>query len=61
MLLKKNCPGQKTNANVKLTTVAKEKTHHKTQLTVNKQGLIVHKSPHAKGSTHNYALHSNLS
>jgi hypothetical protein len=44
----------------------KRKTHYsgkkkkhtvKTQLTVNKQGLIVHKSPHAKGSTHDYALY----
>ena len=26
-------------------------------LTVNKQGLIVHKSRHAKGSTHDYALY----
>jgi hypothetical protein len=45
----------------------KRKTHYsgkkkkhavKTQLTVNKQGLIVHKSPHAKGSTHDYALYN---
>jgi hypothetical protein len=44
----------------------KRKTHYsgkkkkhtvKTQLTVNKSGLIVHKSPHAKGSTHDYALY----
>jgi hypothetical protein len=44
----------------------KRKTHYsgkkkkhtvKTQLTVNKQGLIVHKSPHAAGSTHDYALY----
>jgi hypothetical protein len=44
----------------------KRKTHYsgkkkkhtvKTQLTVNKQGLIVHKSPHSKGSTHDYALY----
>jgi len=44
----------------------KRKTHYsgkkkkhtvKTQLTVNKKGLIVHKSPHAKGSTHDYALY----
>jgi hypothetical protein len=44
----------------------KRKTHYsgkkkkhtvKTQLTVNKQGLIVHKSRHAKGSTHDYALY----
>lgn len=43
----------------------KRKTHYsgkkkrhtvKTQLAVNSQGLIVHKSPHAKGSTHDYAL-----
>jgi hypothetical protein len=36
-----------------------KKKHHsvKTQLTVNKQGLIVHKSSHAKGSTHDYALY----
>jgi len=37
----------------------KKKRHSvKTQLTVNKQGLIVHKSPHAKGSTHDYALYN---
>ncbi len=37
----------------------KKKKHSvKTQLTVNKQGLIVHKSPHAKGSTHDYALYN---
>jgi len=44
----------------------KRKTHYsgkkkkhtvKTQLTVNKQGTIVHKSPHAKGRTHDYALY----
>jgi len=44
----------------------KRKTHYsgkkkkhtvKTQLTVNKKGLIVHKSPHAKGSTHDYVLY----
>jgi len=44
----------------------KRKTHYsgkkkkhtvKTQLTVNKQGLIVHKSPYAKGSTHDYTLY----
>ena len=44
----------------------KRKTHYsgkkkkhtiKTQLTVNKQGTIVHKSPHARGSTHDYALY----
>jgi hypothetical protein len=44
----------------------KRKTHYsgkkkkhtvKTQLTVNKQGLIVHRSPHVKGSTHDYALY----
>ena len=44
----------------------KRKTHYggkkkkhtvKTQLTVNKHGLIVHKSPHATGSTHDYALY----
>ena len=44
----------------------KRKTHYsgkrkkhtvKTQLTVNKQGLIIHKSGHAKGSMHDYALY----
>jgi hypothetical protein len=44
----------------------KRKTHYsgkrkkhtvKTQLTVNKQGLIVHKSAHVKGSMHDYALY----
>jgi len=43
----------------------KRKTHYsgkkkrhtvKTQLTVNSKGLIVHKTRHAKGSTHDYAL-----
>ena len=43
----------------------KRKTHYsgkkkkhtvKTQLTVNEKGLIVHKSPHATGSTHDYSL-----
>lgn len=44
----------------------KRKTHYsgkkkkhtvKTQITVNKAGLIVHKTGHAKGSTHDYALY----
>jgi len=44
----------------------KRKTHYsgkkkkhtvKTQLTVNKTGLIVHKSPHSVGSTHDYGLY----
>jgi hypothetical protein len=44
----------------------KRKTHYsgkrkkhtvKTQLTVNKQGLIVHKSGHVKGSMHDYSLY----
>jgi hypothetical protein len=44
----------------------KRKTHYsgkkkkhtvKTQLTVNKQGLIVHKTCHVKGSMHDYALY----
>lgn len=43
----------------------KRKTHYsgkkrkhtvKTQITVNKNGLIVHKAGHVKGSTHDYAL-----
>ncbi len=43
----------------------KRKTHYsgkkkrhtvKTQITVNKNGLIVHKTRHARGSTHDYAL-----
>ncbi|MCJ7614027.1 transposase [Candidatus Bathyarchaeota archaeon] len=43
----------------------KRKTHYsgkkkkhtvKTQITVNKDGLIVHKTRHARGSTHDYAL-----
>ena len=43
----------------------KRKTHYngkkkkhtvKTQITVNKDGLIVHKTRHTKGSTHDYAL-----
>jgi len=43
----------------------KQKTHYsgkkkkhtvKTQITVNKDGLIVHKTRHTKGSTHDYAL-----
>ena len=35
----------------------KKKKHTvKTQITVNKDGLIVHKTRHAKGSTHDYAL-----
>lgn len=43
----------------------KRKTHYsgkkkkhtvKTQITVNEKGLIVHKTRHAKGSTHDYAL-----
>lgn len=51
----------------------KRKTHYsgkkkkhtvKTQITVNKAGLIIHKTKHAKGSTHDYALfkpsHPNL-
>ena len=29
----------------------------KTQLTVNKQGLIVHKTRHVAGSTHDYVLY----
>ena len=44
----------------------KQKTHYsgkrkkhtvKTQLTVNKKGLIVHKTNHVKGSMHDYALY----
>jgi hypothetical protein len=44
----------------------KRKTHYsgkkkkhtvKTQLTVNKQGLIIHKTSHVKGSMHDYALY----
>lgn len=44
----------------------KRKTHYsgkkkkhtvKTQLTVNKQGLIVHKTSHVRGSMHDYALY----
>ena len=44
----------------------KRKTHYsgkrkkhtvKTQLTVNKEGFIVHKTAHVKGSTHDYALY----
>jgi hypothetical protein len=44
----------------------KRKTHYsgkkkrhtvKTQLTVNSKGLIIHKSPHVRGSTHDYALY----
>ena len=44
----------------------KRKTHYsgkkkrhtvKTQLTVNSNGLIVHKTAHAKGSTHDYSLY----
>jgi len=44
----------------------KRKTHYsgkkkkhtvKTQITVNSAGLIVHKTAHAKGSTHDYALY----
>jgi hypothetical protein len=44
----------------------KRKTHYsgkkkrhtvKTQLTVNKQGLIIHKTRHVKGSMHDYALY----
>lgn len=44
----------------------KQKTHYsgkkkkhtvKTQLTVNKQGLIVHKTSHVKGSMHDYSLY----
>ena len=44
----------------------KRKTHYsgkrkkhtvKTQLTVNKDGFIVHKTAHVKGSTHDYALY----
>ena len=44
----------------------KRKTHYsgkkkrhtvKTQLTVNTKGLIIHKSPHVRGSTHDYALY----
>ena len=44
----------------------KQKTHYsgkkkkhtvKTQITVNQDGLIVHKTGHAKGSTHDYALY----
>ena len=43
----------------------KRKTHYsgkkkrhtvKTQLTVNSKGLIIHKTPHARGSRHDYAL-----
>jgi hypothetical protein len=46
--------------------IRKRKTHYsgkrkkhtvKTQLTVNKQGLIVHKASHVKGSMHDYALY----
>jgi hypothetical protein len=44
----------------------KQKTHYsgkkkkhtvKTQITVNRRGLIVHKTAHVKGSTHDYALY----
>ena len=35
----------------------KKKYTVKTQITVSKQGLIVHKSRHAKGSTHDYVLY----
>jgi hypothetical protein len=44
---------------------AKRRTHYsgkrkrhtvKTQITVNKDGLILHKTPHARGSRHDYAL-----
>ena len=36
----------------------KKKKHTvKTQLTVNKQGLIVHKTSHVRGSMHHYALY----
>jgi hypothetical protein len=44
----------------------KRKTHYsgkakrhtvKTQLTVNSKGLIIHKTAHAKGSTHDYSLY----
>jgi hypothetical protein len=36
----------------------KKKRHTvKTQLTVNKQGLIIHKTRHVKGSMHDYALY----
>src|SRR3989304_1568623 len=44
----------------------KRKTHYsgkkkkhtvKTQITVNQKGVIVHKTGHAKGSTHDYALY----
>jgi transposase len=35
----------------------KKKKHTvKTQITVNREGLIVHKTPHARGSRHDYAL-----
>jgi len=58
MLLSKRFQDQKTNINVKPDYSGKKKKHTvKTQLTVNKQGIIVHKSPHAKGSTHDYALY----
>ena len=36
----------------------KKKKHTvKTQITVNKDGLIVHKTPHVRGSRHDYALY----
>jgi len=47
----------------------KRKTHYsgkkkkhtvKTQLTVNKEGLIVHKTSHVKGSMHDYALYKHI-
>jgi len=39
----------------------KKKKHTITQFAVNKQDTIIHKSPHAKGSTHDYARDSDLS
>ncbi len=50
-------PRPKNKRNRKTHYSGKKKKHTvKTQITVNKDGLIVHKTRHAKGSTHDYAL-----
>jgi hypothetical protein len=52
-------PRHKNKHKRKIHYSGKKKRHFvKTQLTVNKQGLIVHKSPHAKASTHDYVLYN---
>ena len=51
-------PRQKNKHKRKTHYSGKKKRHTvKTQLTVNQDGFIVHKTPHAAGSTHDYTLY----